>query len=58
MSKQNIHETAADDGVFLLLQRLQAERFFGEVQFMFHDGRVTLIREIRTIKPSELKRNE
>ena len=37
-----------------LLERLAAERYYGDLVFAFQGGEITLIRENRTYKPQEL----
>ena len=58
MSKNTIHNSDTDRALLARLRRLQNDNYFGEVQLIFHHGRITLIREIRTIKPSELNVDE
>lgn len=37
------------------LARLGREGFFGTIEFQFNNGNIVFVREVKTIKPSDLK---
>ena len=54
MNKSNQTLSPEVEALLSLLGQLERERFFGEVQLSFQNGMLTLVRQTRTIKPSEL----